>query len=414
MRRYLNDIGVKDTDTTSLKTKKRNLLTIAIVCSLITPIWAYGSYIAGLGMASITPLFAIPVFMIGIILLVVTKNENYLLNIILFALFANPIAMQWLTGGILKGDIFIFWAFLSPLTALIFREIKKAHFLMVLVVVSIILMGVFNEYLEQWGVYVDKDKKLWLRIVNLSIGSVITYAALQYFVKNIENKKRIIDKQEQRTDELLLNILPGHVAEQLKTSGTTSPALYEGATIIFTDFKDFTQYSELFTPEELIDELARCFEAFDEIVIRHGLEKIKTMGDAYMCVAGISQDKESVVYNAERSILAGMEMAEYIRALKAEKLKEGKAYWHVRVGVHTGDVVAGVVGKKKFVFDIWGDAVNVANRLQTCSEEGRVNISATTYHLVKDYFHCSPRGQIAVKNKGEMDMYFVDEQVKMV
>lgn len=414
MRKYLKDIGVTDTDSRRLKVRKQNLLIIAILCAVVTPIWVYGAYIAGLGAVSLIPLWAIPAFIIGIGLLVITKNENYLLNITLLTLFANPIIQQWVTGGILKGDIFIFWAFLSPLTALMFREIKKAHFLMALVLISIILMGVFNEYLEQWGVYVDKDKKLWLRVINLSIGTAITYGAMQYFVRNIERKKEIINQQEQRTDELLLNILPEHVAEELKSSGTTSPALYEGATIIFTDFKDFTQYSELFTPEELIDELATCFEAFDEIVVRHGLEKIKTMGDAYMCVAGISQDKESVVYNAERSILAGMEMAEYIRALKAEKLKEGKAYWHVRVGVHTGDVVAGVVGKKKFVFDIWGDAVNVANRLQTCSEEGRVNISDTTYHLVKDYFHCSPRGQIAVKNKGEMDMYFVDGQVKMV
>ncbi|HYD22529.1 MAG TPA: adenylate/guanylate cyclase domain-containing protein [Flavipsychrobacter sp.] len=319
--------------------------------------------------------------------------------------------MQWLTGGLLKGGIVILWSFLSPLVALIFRDIPKAKVFMALVVLSILAMGFFNEYFEQWGYYIDKEQKLALLTANLAAATIVTYLALQYFVTQVNRSRQVIADQQKTSDTLLLNILPAHVAEELKSNGKTNPTLHENATILFSDFKDFTQFSELFTPEELIGELAKCFETFDDIISRHGLEKIKTIGDAYMCVGGISRERGGAAYSAERSVLAAMEMAQYIRDVRTQKLNDGKAYWDVRIGVHTGDVVAGIVGKRKFVFDIWGDAVNVANRLQTCSEEGRVNISDTTYKLVKDYFLCSPRGKIAVKNKGELDMYFVDDRL---
>ena len=411
MLEFLKEIGVSSTDTNERRLRKYNLVIIALSCCIISPLWVWLSYLAGMKSASLMPLYLMPLFIIGIISLQVSKQEKYLFNIILITGFLCPLIMQWLTGGLLKGGIVILWSFLSPLVALIFRDIPKAKVFMVLVVLSILTMGFFNEYFEQWGYYIDKEQKLVLLTANLAAATIVTYLALQYFVTQVNRSRQVIADQQKTSDTLLLNILPAHVAEELKSNGKTNPTLHENATILFSDFKDFTQFSELFTPEELIGELAKCFETFDDIISRHGLEKIKTIGDAYMCVGGISRERGGAAYSAERSVLAAMEMAQYIRDVRTQKLNDGKAYWDVRIGVHTGDVVAGIVGKRKFDFDIWGDAVNVANRLQTCSEEGRVNISDTTYKLVKDYFLCSPRGKIAVKNKGELDMYFVDDRL---
>jgi class 3 adenylate cyclase len=410
---YLKEIGVRDLDTPEQKLRKYNLLVIAIACSVIAPVWSYFSHLAGLEMAAYIPLLSIPVFALGVVSLHVTKSEKILLNLVLLTTLLCPIAMQWLAGGVLKGGIVVLWTFLAPLIALILREPGKANVLIILVLASIVGMGIFNAYFEAWGTFIDKEQKLWLLVFNLAAAIAAAYAGMQYFVNVIDRSKDTIEEKKQEANELLLNILPEHVAEEIKLKGRASPALYENTTILFSDFKDFTQFSELFTPEELISELATCFETFDEIITRHGLEKIKTIGDAYMCVGGIARDGTTGADSAERSVLAAMEMAEYIRDVRRKKLSDGKAYWDVRIGVHTGDIVAGIVGKKKFAFDIWGDAVNVANRLQTCSEEGRINISDTTYKLVKDYFICSPRGKIAVKNKGELDMYFVDERVQL-
>jgi class 3 adenylate cyclase len=413
MQNYLKEIGVKDTDTPELRKKKYNLVVVTLFCLCLSPIWSYASYLTGLREATWIPLFFMPFFIAGLIIFSINKNEKILMNIVLFTTFTCPYVTQWYAGGILKGGIVIMWCFMAPLIALIFGEIKRAKIFMFLMVVGILVMAVFNDYIEQWGSYIGRDQKLALLTVNITIAVFTTYVALQHFVRLVSENKKTIEEQSQRSDTLLLNILPEHVAHEIKTHGKSEPTLYENTTIIFSDFKDFTQFSELFTPEELIGELAQCFETFDEIITRHGLEKIKTIGDAYMCVGGITADREKAAYNAEKSVLAAMEMAQYIRKVRMQKLSEGKAYWDVRIGVHTGDVVAGVVGKKKFVFDIWGDAVNVANRLQTCSEEGKINISDTTYRLVKDYFVCSPRGRIAVKNKGELDMYFVDDRISL-
>jgi class 3 adenylate cyclase len=413
MQNFLKEIGVKDADTQEQRKRKYNLVVVTLCCLALSPIWAYASYLAGLRDATWIPLFFMPLFLAGLIIFSITKNEKALLNIVLFTTFTCPFVVQWYAGGMLKGGIVIMWCFMAPLIALIFGDIKRARIFMTLMIMGIVVMTVFNTYIEQWGSYISRDQKLILLAINITIAIFVTYIALQYFVKQVAENKRSIEEHSQRSDSLLLNILPEHVAHEIKMHGKSEPTLYENTTIIFSDFKDFTQFSELFTPEELIGELAMCFDTFDEIITRHGLEKIKTIGDAYMCVGGISADSQKIAYNAEKAVLAAMEMAQYIREIRMQKLSEGKAYWDVRIGVHTGDVVAGVVGKKKFVFDIWGDAVNVANRLQTCSEEGKINISDTTYRLVKDYFLCSPRGRIAVKNKGELDMYFVDERIPL-
>ncbi|MCC6413898.1 MAG: tetratricopeptide repeat protein [Saprospiraceae bacterium] len=217
-------------------------------------------------------------------------------------------------------------------------------------------------------------------------------------------KNVVIEHEKERADNLLKNILPESVAEELKTNNSVQPVRYESVSVLFTDFKGFTQIAERLSPEDLVAELDACFRLFDSICAKYGLEKIKTIGDAYMCAGGLPEPN---VTHAVDAVGAALEMQSKLAELMNKKTREGKPRFDMRVGIHTGPVVAGVVGSHKFAYDIWGDAVNTAARLEQSGEPGRVNISEATYLLVKDRFECQFRGNLSAKNKGEIAMYFV-------
>ncbi|MDX1959763.1 MAG: adenylate/guanylate cyclase domain-containing protein [Leptospiraceae bacterium] len=214
----------------------------------------------------------------------------------------------------------------------------------------------------------------------------------------------ILKESLKRSDDLLLNILPEKIATELKVTGKTEPLFYSCATILFTDFKGFTAIAENLSPRDLVSELDHCFREFDMITEKYGLEKIKTIGDAYMCVGGIPTESETHAIDA---CLAALEMLEVMNKIIEEKKEKNLPYWEVRIGIHSGSVIAGVIGEKKFAYDVWGDSVNIASRLESSGEAGKINISSKTYGLVKDNFICEYRGKIAAKSKGELDMYFL-------
>lgn len=216
---------------------------------------------------------------------------------------------------------------------------------------------------------------------------------------------RIIALEKDRSDRLLLNILPSETAEELKTHGSATPKYYDVVSVLFTDFKGFTNIAEKLTPHELVEELNNCFIAFDMIIDKYKLEKIKTIGDAYMCAGGIPAVS---LKNPVDMVSAALEIRDFMENLRKEREALGKEIWELRIGIHTGPVVAGVVGKNKFAYDIWGDAVNTASRMESSGIPGAVNISGTTYEHVKEHFKCTHRGKIQAKNKGEIDMYIVD------
>jgi class 3 adenylate cyclase len=210
--------------------------------------------------------------------------------------------------------------------------------------------------------------------------------------------------EKAQSDKLLRNILPDEVADELKITGRASAKHYQKVSVLFTDFKGFTARSASMTPEEVIEELNKCFSAFDEIIEKYNLEKIKTIGDAYMCAGGLPVANKT---NHIDAIRAGLAMQDYMTAYKNECIAKGEPYYECRLGINTGEVVAGVVGTKKFAYDIWGDTVNTASRAESNGALGKVNITETTYELVKDIFKCEYRGDIEVKGKGKMKMYFV-------
>lgn len=235
-----------------------------------------------------------------------------------------------------------------------------------------------------------------------SIENAILYEEMESLV---EKRTEQLQSEMQKSDELLLNILPEEVAAELKESGKATPKKYETVTVLFTDFVGFTSHSEKMTPEELVSEIDKCYQAFDDICAKHGLEKIKTIGDAYMAAGGIPEKNQAT---AKDVILAAIDMRDF--TLKMGDQNNGEStFFSIRIGIHTGPVVAGVVGTKKFQYDIWGNTVNLAARMEQNSEPGKVNISQATYDLVKDDFSSFHRGKIQAKNVGDVDMYFVDK-----
>ena len=245
---------------------------------------------------------------------------------------------------------------------------------------------------------------------NLNYASVITAVFIFIFATSLYRRyrftkktNRIIEEEKNRSDNLLLNILPEETALELKQKGKVKARKFECVTVLFTDFQGFTKYSQNLTPEKLVESVDFYYSKFDEIMDKYNLEKIKTLGDSYMCAGGLHHHSTC---HATKMIQAAFEIVEFVNEAKRSS-KEGQTRFDIRIGINSGPVVAGIVGTKKFAYDIWGDTVNVASRMETASEPGKINISENSYQLIKEDFDCVYRGELFVKNKGMMKMFFV-------
>ena len=263
-----------------------------------------------------------------------------------------------------------------------------------------------NKALQQ----LELNKQRILR--NSLIGGLVLVFVIAFMLfRNSRIKSRtnkLLDQQKAKIESLLSNMLPEEVAKELQRNGQATPKYYESVSVLFSDFKNFTQMADALSPQDIVLELNTYFMAFDDIIEKYGLEKIKTIGDAYMCAGGIPVIDDS---HPIKIIKASLEIQQYIKSRNEAKKETGHLPWELRIGIHTGPVVAGVVGRKKYAYDIWGSTVNTASRMESNGEPGRVNISADTYEIVKDRYLCTYRGKILAKNVGEIDMYFVESEL---
>ena len=233
---------------------------------------------------------------------------------------------------------------------------------------------------------------------------MLIIAVVVMFMRHKKQKatNALLLHEKEKSEALLLNILPAHVAHQLKEKGMLFAEQFDSVTVIFTDFVGFTRVAERFSPKQLVGELHGCFKAFDDALEKYNIEKIKTVGDAYLAVAGLGSGSKN---HAADAVAFALYMQRFMHRRKSQL---GDATFNMRIGVHTGGVVAGIVGVKKYAYDIWGDAVNTAARMEQNCEQGRINISEATYELVKDKFTCEYRGEITAKGKGQLKMYYVE------
>lgn len=242
----------------------------------------------------------------------------------------------------------------------------------------------------------------------------IPYTLVLYFLALREYRRRVnliisetnLKNEQERSQKLLLNILPFDIAAELKSNGKAEPVEYASATVMFTDFVGFTRISETMSPRELIDELDKCFSYFDQVAEKYKLEKLKTIGDSFMCAGGIPKRNFTHMIDCA---LAAIEIRHFMQQMKEIRESQGHPYWELRIGINSGPIVAGVVGTHKFAYDIWGDTVNTASRMESGGATSKINISATTHDQLRFLFDCESRGKITAKNKGEISMYYLNQ-----
>lgn len=237
----------------------------------------------------------------------------------------------------------------------------------------------------------------------ISIDNALLYDHLE---EKVRDRTQELKQEKDKSDQLLLNILPAEIADELKRTGSTQAKQFEQVTVMFADFKDFSAISEQLSAQELVNEINYFYSQFDQIIHRHGVEKIKTIGDCYMCAGGIPAETAD---NARATLRAALEIRDFMLAEQANRAESGRPTFRIRIGLHTGPVVAGTVGIRKFAYDIWGDTVNIAARMESSGAPGKVNISDATYELIKAEFECTRRGKVEAKNKGMIEMYFVEQ-----
>ncbi|NJM72094.1 MAG: GAF domain-containing protein [Scytonema sp. RU_4_4] len=281
--------------------------------------------------------------------------------------------------------------------------------------------GFLSQYSSQIIIPLECDHRV-LGTINFATSAPKTYTQedlrigyllavqLSAAIRNAERFEELnrlylqLEEEKHKTDKLLLNILPIDIASELKQTGTVKPIHYECASVLFTDFKNFTKLSEQLTPQELVDELDYCFSCFDQFIEAHNLEKLKTIGDSYMCAGGIPIPNETHAIDA---VLAAINIRTFMEWRKKEKTLLNQPYWDIRIGIHSGPLLAGVIGHKKFAYDVWGDTVNTASRMESSGIPGGINISQATFEIIQDFFAIQYRGKITAKNKGAIDMYLV-------
>ncbi|MBX3722046.1 MAG: adenylate/guanylate cyclase domain-containing protein [Turneriella sp.] len=317
-------------------------------------------------------------------------------------------SLLWLWGGFL-------YSFAVPLAA--FNIIGMQAFFVVrrnrwgwlqgftmLVLASSCFVGMGAHALHRPWLPLPEYVGNWTAPVALIYIVALVVAITFYGRAEADKSRAALELAHQKSESLLLNILPRDVADELKDKGHSAPVRIESVTVMFTDFAGFTKISESLSPEQVVDELDKCFSYFDQIMEKYGLEKLKTIGDSYMCAGGIPKVNHT---HAIDCCLAAMEIQSFMNQMKDIKAMQGLPYWELRLGIHTGPLVAGVVGHKKFAYDVWGDTVNTASRMESSGTTGRINISSATHEQVKFLFDCEHRGPIAAKNKGMIDMFYL-------
>lgn len=388
---WLGDIGADPNDDVETRKRKALLVYLAVLIWPISLVWATLYLALGAPAGAVALLyFVLSVASIG--LFARTGNFELLLRIQLLDITLAPTLSMFPTGGFLESGAVGLWGILGPMGALVFSSARSSIRWFVLFAVAFIGAGIAGEVtggLSGLPVWFSTT----MLALNVVVGGAVVFTLLAVFAQQRQ------DAQD-RAETLLLNILPRAIADKLKAAPQTIADSFTSASILFADVVDFTPMAERVSAARVVEMLDQLFGHFDELAERYELEKIKTIGDCYMVAAGIPSPRED---HARRLALVALDMLDAVR----ERGAVGSLGFELRIGINSGPVVAGVIGRKRFLYDLWGDAVNIAARMQTEGTPGRIQVTRATYELLRDEFVCEARGTIPVKGKGEMETWYL-------
>ncbi len=399
VRNFLEGSCTLVTDSVEERRRKVTLVVLSGICFIASIGWGT-IYFLILGPTITVPITYGFTVVVGLALLVflVTKRFGLLLYPFFLMILWNPIAMQWSLGGFAASGVVMTWSLLAPFCALMFQSTRQAvwWFLAYLGLLAISLA--FDDQFRQWATPMSHPISILFFGMNIVGPALAIFLSMMYVVNAFQ-------REHARSEALLLNILPAPIAQRLKAGEAVIADEYSEVTVLFADIVGFTELAARTKPQELVNLLNRLFSAFDRLTRRHGLEKIKTIGDAYMVVGGLPVSKSD---HATAIAEIALEMHRETARL-GQELGEPLG---LRIGIDSGPVVAGVIGEQKFAYDLWGDAVNTASRMESHGVENCIQVTESAYERLKDKYVCEERGTIIVKGKGNMKTYFLVEKRK--
>lgn len=403
---WLARIGFDPHDNDEIRLQKTLLSLGSFTFITAGALWSILYFLLGERIAAFIPLGYVLVSSLSVIIFHLTRWYKFLLFIQLLLILFLPFLLMIALGGFVKSSAVIIWSLLSPLGALLFGETRQA----LRWLAAYLSLAVISGYFEFNPLVVSTLSPTTVTIffiLNIGTVSAIAIFLLVYFVNQKNLLFELLRQEQVKSDNLLLNILPRDIAARLKQGEHTIADDYESVSIMVVDLVDFTPLSAACEPKAMVEFLSEMFSTFDQLVEKYGVEKIETVGDSYMVAAGLPTPRPD---HAQVVTRMALEIQDYF---KRGVYLEGHAL-NFRIGINSGPITAGVIERKKISFNVWGDTVNTASRMQTHSLPGQIQISDATYQLVKDDFVCEPRGNITVKGKGEMDVWLVvSEKIKV-
>jgi len=394
----LAPLGADPEDDEEIRQKKALLVLLAVLILPVSAVWGT-VYLAFGSPVGIVPYIYLAVSIGSLVLFARTRSFRLLLVTQLLDILLTTTAGQMLVGGFLPSGGVGLWGILAPLGALVFLEVRRAIRWFGAFVLIFLLTGVAGEVLFR-----DVDIPIWFTSTMLALNVIgagsVAFTLLASFANQRNAALAALRVEQEKSELLLMNILPRSIAERLKVASQAIADHFGSASILFADVVDFTPLAQRLAPAEVVGILDHLFSRFDALVERHGLEKIKTIGDCYMAAAGVPDPSPD---HARRAALLALDMRE---AVATSTVDDGFGL-ELRIGINSGPVIAGVIGSKRFLYDLWGDAVNTASRMESQSTPGEIQITRATYELLKDEFVCRRRGTILVKGKGEMETWYL-------
>jgi guanylate cyclase len=391
--------------------REKSFLLMVPLFALAGLLWAIMYYYYGAHTSAFIPGGYAVVSFLSLLIFRRHKNFNVFRAIQLMLILLLPCLLHLSLGNFVSSSAVILWSTLCPLGALAFHNTKAATYCLLLFITAVVAVFFLENKLFPVETRLPDNLISILFVLNIAAVTFLTFFVLRYFVnqtelvkKQLSHEQEMLAAEREKSEKLLLNILPPSIAQRLKEGEKIIANEYNEAAVLFADIVGFTNISQNITPALLVESLNKIFTHFDRLVEDFGLEKIKTIGDSYMAASGLTEFKQEHIRN----------MAELALAMMADIPKfslDGQTKCDVRIGIHVGPVIAGVIGSKKFSYDIWGDAVNTASRMESSGEPGKIQISQRFYEHIKDDYQCEYRGQTEIKGKGMMNLYFLTGKI---